>query len=399
MQKQRPLQHQPHEPAEASSPGQDSNRPTRASSLSPAPDGFGESLRKRTASDLLERPVIKSPRHGESAATAVQAGSSPDVASLPDLEDSTMAATQGFATPDVADTSMDKSLDDFSSIDNQLHNSSTSGASLPTLAARVLSSSSRADSSTSLAGAVLHSVTELSDDPSAVYVPTSSDLSAKAIGKLPQVATPPLMEQANVLEEVEAGGYALFVLAEDSIGAATLDRWISIAALGEAARDTIANRHTQAVNTKAAKEKYARLTGRGQKEVSSLSPACIECDCTHRNRRICTYTLGKTTPDTKQACDKCLDDKHPCGRLIDHPSGTGFTLGFVPVPEQYRPSTADWTDLAHWVRQQEEGSEWTRLSSGKAPPAPPRTAPAGGTTSNYSTRRKVKEKAASSTSP
>jgi hypothetical protein len=261
-----------------------------------------------------------------------------------------MAATQEVYTPDVADMSIDNSLDDPPSIDNQLHHSSMSGVNLPILTAQVLSSSSRAGSSTpltSFAGASLPLVVEPSDDPSSVHVPTSSGLSAKALGKQPEVATPPPMEQTDVLDEIKAAGYALFALAEDSCGRAVPDRWLSIAALDEAARDAITSRHTQAVNTKAAKEKYVRLTGRGQKEVTNPSPACIECDCTHRNRRICTYTLGKPSPDTKQACDKCLDDKHPCGRLINHPSGTGLALGFVPVPEQYRTSTAD---LAYWVR-------------------------------------------------
>ncbi|KAH7411662.1 hypothetical protein DE146DRAFT_627715 [Phaeosphaeria sp. MPI-PUGE-AT-0046c] len=79
-----------------------------------------------------------------------------------------------------------------------------------------------------------------------------------------------------------------------------------------------------------------------------------------RNHWICTYTYGRTTPHTKEACNKCLDRQTPCGRLIAHPSGTGFAIGFVPVPATHHPVATTWTDLAFWARQVED---WQKLAT------------------------------------
>jgi hypothetical protein len=225
--------------------------------------------------------------------------------------------------------------------------------------------------------------TALGDAPTAAEKQTVED--PKAVSdELPQLDDPPTAAEEQSVEEIKAAGFALFVLAESSLDDGTPDVWLSIAQLSEAAQDAIKTRLVEAVERKQAKTKFQRLIKRGDGEVTDNSPSCIECDCTQRNRRYCTHTRGCETPSTKQACDKCLDDKRPCGRLIFHPNGTGYAIGYSPVPPEHRPTATVWTDLAYWVRQVEP---WAKLHTTRPIPAPARTKPSG-SGNDYQTRAK-----------
>ncbi|KAH3970328.1 hypothetical protein HBH70_209890 [Parastagonospora nodorum] len=215
-------------------------------------------------------------------------------------------------------------------------------------------------------------------------------LSAKVQGKLPLIGAmqAPIVAKPEVLQKVNARGLDLYVLAQDPSTSGLPNRWLPVSALSIAARDAITVRRVEAVTARAATTKWRRLAGRGQKEVTSNAPVCVQCDITLRNRRQCTYTLGKTVPDTNAVCDKCLDDQYPCRRLKDHPSGIGYAVGFVPVPSGYRLASVAWDELAYWIRQQDD---WKKLNP-KPPKAKARDVPSGGVQSSYSTRGKEQER-------
>jgi hypothetical protein len=325
-----------------------------------------EGSKKRSTKDALERPVIKSPRRDEPTKATTQDDYLP--LGVPDEEP--FAGPGGDPIQELQDSLMRESTPPTS------FGGAAGSSFVATLAIREPQSSSSVLSANALGKQPQVEDISAADEE-------LSGLSAKALGKRTRVENPsPVIEEQGLenieaeqqrvddveaeqrVEYIEAAGYALFVLAENSLDEGTPDVWLSIALLSEAARNAIKTRLVEAVERKQAKDKWRVLTKRGDSEVTRGDQACIECDCTHRNRRLCTHSTGRAVPSTKQACNKCLDDKRPCGRLIFHPSGTGHAIGFSPVPLEYRPAATAWADLAYWVRHMEP---WTKLQTTKAP--------------------------------
>jgi hypothetical protein len=102
---------------------------------------------------------------------------------------------------------------------------------------------------------------------------------------------------------------------------------------------------TLATDSDQLRQRYDALRNRGLAEVDHQKHSCVGCQVIERNRNLC-----QNSKDSVEVCLKCCDTgKQPCGKLICHPTGAGFAIGFLPLPAEHRGGKL-WAELDYWVR-------------------------------------------------